>query len=359
VPADALRSFAETIRAAATPGGRLRIRGGGTKDFYGQALEGEILDTRAYAGVVAYDPTELVITVRGGTPLAEVERVLAAKRQMLAFEPPHFAQSAAGGATVGGAVAAGLSGPRRAAAGAVRDFVLGVRMLDGRGADLAFGGRVMKNVAGYDVSRVMAGSLGTLGVILEVSLKVLPLPVAEATLKFEMPRDKAIEAVNRWGGRPLPISATAYADGDLAVRLSGAAAAVREACATLGGERVGDGEAARFWAGIREQADPFFAGDEPLWRLSVPSTTPALALEGRELVEWGGSLRWLKTRAEARTIREAAARAGGHATLFRGGDKSAGVFHPLAPALARIHARLKAEFDPHGVLNRGRMYPGL
>jgi glycolate oxidase FAD binding subunit len=353
LPADALRSLAETIRAAAAAGKRLRIRGGGTKDFYGQALEGEILGTGSYAGVVAYDPTELVITVRGGTPLAEVERVLAERRQMLAFEPPHFGA----GATIGGAVAAGLSGPRRATAGAVRDFVLGVRMMDGRGEDLTFGGQVMKNVAGYDVSRVMAGSLGTLGVILEVSLKVLPLPVAEATLKFEMPPDKAIEGMNRWGGRPLPISATAHADADLSVRLSGAAAAVREACATLGGERVADEPAVSFWAGIREQTDPFFAGDEPLWRLSVPSTTPPLGLEGRSLVEWGGSLRWLKSRAEARTIRERCAHAGGHATLFRGGDRSAGVFHPLAPAIARIHQRLKAEFDPHGVLNRGRMYP--
>jgi glycolate oxidase FAD binding subunit len=353
LPADALRTFADTIRAAATGGNRLRIRGGGTKDFYGQAPEGEILDTRAYAGVVAYDPTELVITVRGGTPLAEVERVLAEKRQMLAFEPPYFGAAA----TIGGAVAAGLSGPRRAAAGGVRDFVLGVRMMDGRGEDLSFGGRVMKNVAGYDVSRVMAGALGTLGVILEVSLKVLPLPVAEATLRFEMPLDKAIETMNRWGGRPLPISATAYAEGDLSVRLSGAAAAVKEACATLGGVRVADDVADRFWDGIREQTDPFFAGDEPLWRLAVPSTTPPLGLAGRELVEWGGSLRWLKSRAEVRTIRERCAHAGGHATLFRGGDKSIAVFHPLAPALARIHARLKAEFDPHGVLNRGRLYP--
>jgi len=351
--------FAETIRAAAAGGGRLRIRGGGTKDFYGQSLEGEVLDVRAYAGVVAYEPTELVITARGGTPLAEVERVLAERRQMLAFEPPHFAPSASGGATIGGAVAAGLSGPRRATAGALRDFVLGVRILDGRGEDLAFGGQVMKNVAGYDVSRAMAGALGTLGLILEASLKVLPLPVAEATLRFEMPPDRAIEAMNRWAGRPLPISATAYADGDLAVRLSGAAAAVKEACATLGGERLPDDEAARLWTGIREQTAAFFAGDEPLWRLSVPSTTTPLGLAGRELVEWGGSLRWLKSRAEARTIRERCAHAGGHATLFRGGDKSAGVFHPLAPPLERIHARLKAEFDPHGVLNRGRMYPEL
>jgi glycolate oxidase FAD binding subunit len=353
--AEALRSFSDAIRAAATDGRCLRIRGGGSKDFYGQSLDGEILDTRGYAGVVAYDPTELVITGRCGTPLAEIERVLGEKRQMLAFEPPHFGS----GATLGGAVAAGLSGPRRAAAGAVRDFVLGVRMMDGRGEDLTFGGQVMKNVAGYDVSRAMAGALGTLGVILEVSLKVLPLPVAEATLRFEMPADRAIETMNRWAGRPLPVSATAHADGDMSVRLSGAAAAVREACTTLGGARIDDATAARFWTGIREHTDSFFAGDEPLWRLALPSTTPPLGLEGRELVEWGGSLRWLKSRAEARTIRERCAHAGGHATLFRGGDKSVGVFQPLAPAIARIHQRLKAEFDPRGVLNRGRMYPEL
>jgi glycolate oxidase FAD binding subunit len=350
---DALAALAEAIRAAAADGRRLRTRGGGTKDFYGQSLEGEILDTRGCTGIVAHDPTELVVTVRGGTPLDELEAALAAKGQMLAFEPPHFGA----GATIGGAVAAGLSGPRRAAAGAVRDFVLGVRLLDGRGQALAFGGQVMKNVAGYDVSRVMAGALGTLGVITEVSLKVLPIPVAEATLRFELPEDRAIEAVNRWAGRPLPISATAYADGDLAVRLSGAAAAVRAGREKLGGAPLEPERAARFWRGIRDHEDAFFAGPEPLWRLSVPSATPPLGLEGRALVEWGGALRWLKSSAEARTLRDAAARAGGHATLFRGGDKSVGAFHPLAPAVATIHRRLKAEFDPRGVLNRGRMYP--
>ena len=350
---DALTSLAEAIRAAAADGRLLRIRGGGTKDFYGQLLAGEILDTRGYAGIVAYDPTELVVTVRCGMPLADLEAALREKRQMLAFEPPHFGASA----TVGGAVAAGLSGPRRAAAGAVRDFVLGVRLLDGRGQDLTFGGQVMKNVAGYDVSRVMAGALGTLGVVVEVSLKVLPVPVAEATLRFEMPEDKSLEAVTRWAGRPLPISATAYTDGDLGVRLSGAAAAVRAAQEKLGGTLVEGEPAARFWHGIREHSDPFFAGAEPLWRLSVPSATPPLGLEGRSLIEWGGALRWIKSHAEARTVRDAAARAGGHATLFRGGDKSVGVFHPLAPAVATIHRRLKAEFDPRGVLNRGRMYP--
>ncbi|MFO1360975.1 MAG: glycolate oxidase subunit GlcE [Burkholderiales bacterium] len=349
---DALAALAETIRAAAAEGRPLRIRGGGTKDFYGQSLAGELLDTRACAGIVAYDPTELVVTARGGTPLAELEAALAAQGQMLPFEPPHFGA----GATVGGAVAAGLAGPRRAAAGAVRDFVLGVRLLDGRGQDLSFGGQVMKNVAGYDVARVMAGALGTLGVLAQVSLKVLPVPVAEATLKFEMPEDKAIEATNRWAGRPLPISATAYADGSLAVRLSGAAAAVRAAQDKLGGARVEPAGAARLWSALREQTDPFFAGPEPLWRLSVPSATPPLGLAGRTLVEWGGALRWLASNADARHVRAVAARAGGHATLFRHGDKSAGVFHPLAPAIATIHRRLKAEFDPRGILNRGRMY---
>jgi len=231
--------------------------------------------------------------------------------------------------------------------------------MDGRGDELEFGGRVMKNVAGYDVSRLMAGSLGTLGILLEVSLKVLPVPVAEATLKLELPEGRAIDMMNAWAGKPLPISATAYTDGDLGVRLSGAAAAVREARAKLGGELVDAGRASSFWAGVREQTDPFFQGDEPLWRLAVPSATPPLALGGRELVEWSGGLRWLKSGADARAIRDCASRAGGHATLFRGGDKAVGVFQPLAPAIATIHRRLKAEFDPHGVFNRGRLYADL
>jgi len=350
---DAVAAYAEAIRAAAAAGRVLRLRGGGTKDFYGQTIAGEILDTRSCAGIVAYEPTELVVTARCGTRLADLEAALAAEGQMLAFEPPHFGVEA----TVGGAVAAGLSGPRRAAAGALRDFVLGVRILDGRGQDLTFGGQVMKNVAGYDVSRLMAGSLGTLGVIVEVSLKVLPVPVAEATLRLELPEEKALDTMNRWAGRPLPISATAWRAGDLAVRLSGAEAAVRAARGKIGGEAVAPADAGAFWRGIREQTDPFFRTDGPLWRLAVPSTSPPLGLPGEQLIEWGGSLRWLAADADARALRERAAQAAGHATLFRGGDKAVGVFQPLAPAVARIHRNLKAEFDPHGVLNRGRMYP--
>jgi glycolate oxidase FAD binding subunit len=358
-----LKKLSEKVREAARSNAGLRLRGGGTKDFYGQALEGEVLDTRGLSGIVAYEPSELVITARCGTSLAEVEAAMRERGQMLAFEPPHFAQFSSGSSTLGGAVAAGLSGPGRQAAGALRDFVLGVKIMDGRGDVLSFGGQVMKNVAGYDVSRLMAGSLGTLGIILETSLKALPLPVAEATLRLELPEDRAIEQLNRWGGKPLPISASAWTGHDLAVRLSGAAAAVKEACRKIGGERVEGEEARRFWSGIREQTDPFFRSSienaGPLWRLSVPSITPPLKLQGEQLIEWGGALRWLHSHADARTVREAAGRAGGHATLFRGGDKAAGVFQPLAPELMKIHKRLKSEFDPRGIFNRGRMYPDL
>jgi len=347
-----LNRLSEKVREASRSKAGLRLRGGGTKDFYGQALEGEVLDTRGHVGIVAYESSELVITARCGTRLAEVEAAMRERGQMLAFEPPHFGKDA----TIGGAVAAGLSGPSRQSAGALRDFMLGVKTMDGRGDVLTFGGQVMKNVAGYDVSRLMVGSLGTLGIILEVSLKALPLPVAEATLKLELPEDRAIEQLNRWGGKPLPISASAWTGDDLAIRLSGAAAAVKEACGKIGGERIEDEQARRFWNGIREQTDPFFRNDAPLWRLSVPSTTPPLKLQGEEMIEWGGALRWLHSHADARTVREAAKRAGGHASLFRGGDKAVGVFQPLAPALMRIHRQLKHEFDPHGIFNRGRMY---
>ncbi len=350
---DIFQQFSEIIRSAAENQTALRIRGGGSKDFYGAALNGEILDTRSYSGIVAYEPTELVITARAGTPLAEMEAALKERGQMLAFEPPHFGDHA----TLGGCIAAGLCGPRRAAVGAVRDFVLGVRMMDGRGNDLRFGGQVMKNVAGYDVSRLMVGSLGTLGLILEVSLKVLPLPLAEATLHFELPEDKAIQMLNQWAGRPLPISASAYTGGELGIRLSGAAAAVESACKKLDGERIDDTQAGRFWTGIREQTNPFFRSAAPLWRLSVKSTTPPLKLPGAQFIEWGGALRWLKSDADAKTIRDAAVSAGGHATLFRASDKSAGVFQPLAPALLKIHRGLKQNFDPAGIFNPGRFYP--
>ena len=213
----------------------------------------------------------------------------------------------------------------------------------------------MKNVAGYDVSRLLAGSLGTLGLILEVSLKVLPRPAAEMTLKLEMPQATVLENLNRWAGQPLPVSASAWQDGELGLRLSGAAGAIRAAADKIGGERVAQAAAEAFWTGIREQTDPYFAGDTPLWRLSLPSHAPQVELPGTQLIEWGGALRWLKTNADAATVRGATTRAGGHATLFRAGDKPDGAFAPLSPVLAQLHRGLKAVFDPAGILNPGRM----
>ncbi|WP_215405755.1 glycolate oxidase subunit GlcE [Janthinobacterium sp. JC611] len=351
-----MEQFRQQIQAAGAAGEPLRLRGGGTKDWYGQRLDGEVLDTRAYAGIIDYEPTELVITARCGTPLAEIEAALAARKQMLAFEPPHFGH----GATVGGVVASALSGPRRASAGALRDFVLGAVLMDGHGERLAFGGQVMKNVAGYDVSRLLAGSLGTLGLILEVSLKVLPLPLREATLRLECAEIAALRMLNEWAGKPLPISASCWHDGVLTVRLSGAEAAVSAALRALGGEVLTAEDAAAFWVSVREQTHAFFAGAGSLWRLSLPPHASAMILKGRQLIEWGGAQRWLKLDGDAdadgaRHIRQAVAASGGHATLFRGGDKAVGVFHPLAPAVEKIHQRLRQAFDPAGIFNPHRM----
>jgi glycolate oxidase FAD binding subunit len=353
-----LQDFQQRIVRASAERQPLQLRGGGSKDWYGEAARGEPLATTAYAGIIDYEPTELVITARCGTPLAEIEATLAEQHQMLAFEPPSFGQQA----TVGGMLAAGLSGPRRQAAGAVRDFVLGTVLMDGKGEVLHFGGQVMKNVAGYDVSRLLAGSLGTLGLILEASLKVLPQPALRATRRFEASEAQALQWLNQWGSQPLPISASAWHAGQLMVRLEGATAAVDSAQKKLGGESVPDQEADAFWHAVREQSGPFFSGPQDLWRLSVPSTAPPLMLPGALLIEWGGAQRWLRsetTDAGAAAIRSAAAAVGGHAALWRSSDKSCGVFHPLAPAVAAVHRRLKASFDPAGIFNPGRMYRDL
>ena len=338
-----LENLQSRIRAAADTRTPLCIRGGGSKDFYGNAPRGEVLDTRGYAGIVSYEPTELVVTARCGTPLAELEEVLLKNSQFLPFEPPHF-----GGATIGGCIAAGLAGPRRAAAGSVRDFVLGTKLIDGRGQVLQFGGAVMKNVAGYDVSRLLAGSLGTLGLIAEASIKVLPRPLSERTLHLEASEPEALATMNRWAGQPLPVSATAWHEGRLFVRLSGAEPAVHAAAHRIGGEA---GQSP-LWDELKEQAHAFFSGPEPLWRLSVPSTAAPLDLPGRQLIEWGGALRWLKSTASPETVRRSAS----HATLFRASDKSAGAFSPLDRVNARLHQALKKAFDPEGIFNRGRMY---
>ncbi len=358
----ALSSLIDRIRAAAADRQPLRIRGGGSKDFYGEpGGPAEVLSTTGLTGIVSYEPSELVVTVRAGTPLVELEAVLAQQGQCLPFEPPHFS----GGATVGGMVAAGLSGPARASVGCVRDYVLGVTLVNGKGETLVFGGQVMKNVAGYDVSRLMAGSLGTLGLIAEVSLKVLPVTPAEATLKFEMTQRDALDKLNQWGGQPLPLNASDWVVDNgvptLYLRLRGAVAAVEAACRTLGGQRV---EAvAEDWAATRDLKLPWFneRGARDLWRLSVPQTAPVLDLPEDPLVQWHGAQRWVRAEPGAGAALRAAARAaGGSATLFLPADPQAtGRFEPLAAPLDRIHRDLKREFDPHGIFNPGRLYPDV
>jgi len=361
----ALAHIVEQVQAARASGRALDIRGGSTKAFYGEPPRGEPLEVAALAGISSYEPSELVVTVRGGTALAELEAALAEQGQCLPFEPPHFGPDGAGG-TVGGMVAAGLAGPGRAAVGGVRDYVLGAKLLNGRAELLNFGGTVMKNVAGYDVSRMLAGSMGILGVICEVSLKVLPKAPSTLTLRLEMDAATAIRRLNEWGGQPLPLNASAWWAGTLVIRLSGAAAAVRAAAAKLGGEAVEPAMASAFWTGLRDHRDEFFLaalraveGGAGLWRLSVPPTTAPLALSGEQLIEWGGGQRWLCTSAPAASLRAAAAAAGGHAVLFRAIDKTAGAFAPLAPPLDRIHRELKKAFDPDGIFNPGRLVPGL
>ncbi|MEO7338673.1 MAG: glycolate oxidase subunit GlcE [Caldimonas sp.] len=358
----ALQSFIDQVARARSEGTPLRIRGGGTKDFYGEAAEGEVLDTRPLLGTPSYEPTELVVTTRCGTALSELEALLSAHGQRLAFEPPHFDF----GTTVGGMVCAGLSGPSRASAGAVRDHVLGATVLNGRGEVLSFGGQVIKNVAGYDVSRLMVGAMGTLGLLLEVSLKVLPVPRATATLRFEFDEAGAIRCLNEWGGLPLPLDASAWWDGNLIVRLRGAEAAVRSAVLRLGGDRIDEAAAEPFWNGLRNHTDEYFVtarqaaeGDAALWRISVPQTAPPLELEGDTMIEWHGAQRWVSGTVPPARVRAAAAAAGGHATLFRTLHKAPGVFTPLTPPLDRIHRNLKQSFDPDGIFNPGRLYPTL
>lgn len=344
-----LDEWVARIRAAHAASTPLVIQGGGSKLFYGNPAVGEPLSTHTLQGVVDYQPKELVLTARAGTRLAEIEALLAEHHQMLAFEPPHF-----GAATLGGCVAAGLSGPRRATSGAVRDYVLGVRMIDGTGQVLRFGGQVIKNVAGYDVSRLMTGSMGTLGLITEVSLKVLPQPVATLSLQFEMDEASAIVTMNHWAAQPLSLSASTWHAGLLSVRLSGAHSAVAAAHAKLGGEPIH--EPAAFWERLREQKTPFF-DKRPLWRLAVKPSAGPLNMDDAQWVEWGGAVRWLVSNLPAAAIRNAAQKHGGHATLFRGEIPDDGVFTPLSPALHAIHRNLKQRFDPKGIFNRGRLYP--
>jgi glycolate oxidase FAD binding subunit len=349
---DITQQLQDRVLAAWENSHPLCIRGGGTKDFYGRPSDGNILDTGEHRGVISYEPTELVITARAGTPLRNIEQVLADNRQMLAFEPPAFGEQA----TLGGTIACNLSGPRRAYAGAARDFVLGTKILNGKGELLHFGGEVMKNVAGYDVSRLMTGAMGTLGVMLEVSLKVLPLPETEITLLQSLEHDQALAKMHAWGRKALPISASCFHHGRLAIRLSGADNAVQAASQVIGGERLA--EADTFWQSVREQQHDFFHANT-LWRLSLASNSPALPLAGDYFYEWGGALRWLKTEAPATEVFAALQAVDGHASLFRSDASRQQVFQPLTSGLMALQRQLKQAFDPRGILNPGRMYQQL
>jgi glycolate oxidase FAD binding subunit len=379
----ALHHLTNRILAASSDRTPLRLRGTGSKDFYGESLQGEVLDTTTLTGITSYEPTELVVTVRAGTLLAEVEATLAEKNQCLAFEPPRFGTQ--GGGTVGGMVAAGLSGPSRASVGALRDYVLGAEIINGRGEHLTFGGQVMKNVAGYDVSRLMVGAMGTLGLITQVSLKVLSAAPAEATLMCAgLPQQVALDLLNRWGGQPLPLNASCWvhdttaspAQDYLFIRLRGAVAAVESACPRMvadvlasGGQavRMDNAQAMPDWQACRDQTMPFFSAPSPemgLWRLSVPQTAPALKLPYAQFIEWHGGLRWCWAPLEAQDLlRKAASDVGGYATLFIAPSAialdSSARFSPINSALASIHQRLKAEFDPAGIFNRGRLVANL
>jgi glycolate oxidase FAD binding subunit len=362
---DVLAAFRERI-AAASANAPLRLRGAGTKDFYGEALRGDILDTRSYAGIVDYDPSELVVTARCGTPLSQIEEALAARGQLLPWEPPAFDADP----TIGGVVASGLSGPRRVSAGAARDFVLGADLLTANGELLHFGGQVMKNVAGFDVSRLLCGSLGMLGLITQVSLKVLPMPRAEVTLRIECDAHAALDRCNRWRASPMPISATAWRGGILSVRMSGAESALHAARNIVGGDELDADGARNCWRSLRDQTKAFF--QEPprgrLWRLSVPAAAPldfggvlphgASSAADDLLIEWAGALRWLRSEAPAAAVRTLAEKLGGTATLWRG-SRDAAMFHPLAPVNLELHRRLKHEFDPRGIFNRDRLVVGL
>jgi FAD/FMN-containing dehydrogenase len=358
----AVQRLRDRILAARDAKTALEIRGGGTKRFYGNVPRGEPLDVRELAGITSYEPTELVVTVLAGTPLRELESVLAERGQCLPFEPPHFGTVG----TVGGMVAAGLAGPARACVGPLRDYVLGVTMLNGMGEGLTFGGQVMKNVAGYDVSRLIAGSMGILGVICEVSLKVMPIFPACRTLCVEMDEPGALKQLNRWAGESFPMNASAWHMGRLYLRLAGANAAVAQALGKAGGRELEPQAAAAWWSDIRDHRHEFFPlSDAQLergecsWRLAVPDSAPPIALPGEQFIEWGGGQRWWRSAAPASQIRSAAERAGGHATLVRAADKSSGAFTTLKAASMKIHKRLKQSFDPAGIFNPGRLYPEL
>jgi glycolate oxidase FAD binding subunit len=341
------------VQQAVKEGRKLNIVGGDSKSFLGRQPQGDPLNVSKHSGIVDYDPRELVLTARAGTLLKEIEQTLSDSGQMLAFEPPHFGDNA----TLGGTIASALSGPRRPYAGAARDFVLGCKLLNGKGEIMRFGGQVMKNVAGYDVSRLMAGAYGTLGVLLELSLKVLPRPAATTTLLHECGANDAIQLMSGLLSKALPVDGACYYKGQCYIRLSGSKQSVIDAQKKLPGEALS--ASSHFWQRLREHELSFFDSDKPLWRIAVKPASEPLPLEGEWLLDWGGAQRWLSSDASAETIRNVTQQFGGHTTQYRGADRTGEVFQPLAQPLQLLHQRLKASFDPDAVFNPGRMYAEL
>ncbi len=346
---DLTQSLQRAVSEAVAQHTPLRIVGGNSKSFFGREPQGKVLKLDQHQGVINYQPSELVITARSGTPLSAIEQLLAEHGQMLAFEPPYFGETA----TLGGAVACGLSGPRRPFTGSVRDFVLGCKMLNGRAEVLNFGGEVMKNVAGYDVSRLMAGAMGTLGILLEISLKVLPLPMRECSTFFELPPAEAMRLMLDLAAGKFPVSGLCYDGRGLMVRLSGLEKPVLAAVRQLGGDQQQDPD--RYWRDLREQQSGFFQQQGELWRLSVPPATPELSLAGAWLHDWGGAQRWLKSAEPAEAVFTATRQADGHALLFCGQDRSGEVFQPLPEKLRQLNRNLKKAFDPAAVFNPYRL----
>ncbi len=331
----------------------LAIQGSNSKSFYGNPCEAQVLEVSGHSGILHYEPAELVLTARAGTSLQTIHQCLHVHGQMLGFEPPAFGEQA----TLGGTIACNLSGPRRPYAGAARDFVLGCRIINGHGQIMQFGGEVMKNVAGYDVSRLMAGAMGTLGVLLDISIRVIPRPQQEFTIRKEVDTDKALQVIARWSQRPMPISAACHDGNHLYFRLSGNESALKSAHNKMGGDLVGeDGD---MWVRLREHTHTFFDVDRPLWRLSVPPNTPMLAVDGKTFLDWGGAQRWLVSTSSADSIRRITTRAGGHATLYRNGPRQEDAFQPLPAPMLQIQQQLKQAFDPQHILNPGRMYKAL
>ncbi|TQV86058.1 glycolate oxidase subunit GlcE [Exilibacterium tricleocarpae] len=356
---DSSGQLVEQVKTALAQGSSLNIIGRGSKAHLGRTASGSPLHLADHSGIVDYQPVELVVTARAGTPITEINDVLAEHNQMLSFEPP----DCDGAASIGGTLACNLSGPGRPWGGSVRDMLLGIRLINGRGEHLRFGGQVIKNVAGYDASRLQAGAMGTLGVVTEVSLKVMPKPALTQTLVQQTDAAEAILIMNRLAGRSQPLTAACWLDGNLYVRLAGARAAVEAAAAQWSGERL-DGDGGRFWEQLREQQLSFFAGPAPLWRFSLKPSAPHFLPQASWLLDWGGAQRWLRgdgldPEFDRGELEAAAVAGGGQVSLFRGGDRSGEVFHTQTEMLQTIHKQVKAAFDPRGLFNPGRLYSWL